>query len=101
MWIVIGAERFPPVLVRVDMTALPLNHFRYLKRLADLRRVNISDALSFLMGEVERSEENWIDLRWPGVEGTRDVDLAGWDRDAGDAAEGQPGLHGLLAKITR
>lgn len=58
------------------MTALPLNHYRHLKRLADLRRASIPEALDFLMRNVEPVDENWLDPRWGETDETRNVELA-------------------------
>lgn len=56
-----------------NMPSIPLNHFRHLKRLADLRRTSVDAAVQFLLENVEASDENWLDGRWPGVSGEREV----------------------------
>lgn len=64
------------------MTTIPLNHFRHLKRLADLRRCDVREALIFLMSfDSEPSDDNWLDQRWPNVEGEQKLSLGDYDRD--------------------
>jgi FkbM family methyltransferase len=61
------------------MTSLPLNHFYHLKRLADLRRCDVTEALGYLIQHIDPIDENWIDQRWTGVEGEFKIDLGGYD----------------------
>ena len=63
------------------MATLPLNHFRHLKRLADLRRCSVTDAVEYLVAHVEPVAENWIDVHWGEPDQERNVDLGGHDLD--------------------
>lgn len=59
------------------MTELPLHHFRHLKRLADLRRSTVDDAISYLTEAVDPSSNNWIDERFGVADETRKVTTTG------------------------
>ena len=62
--------------------SLPINHYRHLKRLADLRRCDVPTALNFLMkAKIAPLDDNWIDVRWPGVTGEQNVEMNGHSRD--------------------
>lgn len=63
------------------MSKLPVLQYRHLKRLADLRRCTVDEAVDFLFQNVEPSAESWIDTHWGKVEGEREVDLRGRDLD--------------------
>lgn len=65
----------------LPMNELPVLQYRHLKRLADLRRCPVDEAVDFLFQNVEPSAEAWIDLHWGEVEGVRKVDLRGRDLD--------------------
>lgn len=62
-------------------TELPLHHYRHLKRLADLRRCGVAEALEFVLDRVEPSAENWLDMHWGVTAETRRVELGGADAD--------------------
>lgn len=64
------------------MANLPLNHYRHLKRLADLRRCSVTEAVDYLMAHVDPVSRNWLDDRYgvPNEErainvGKHDIDL--------------------------
>lgn len=61
------------------MTPIPLHHFHHLKRLAELRRCSVSNALDYMMRHVEPKDDNWIDQRWGATDKTRSIDLLGHD----------------------
>lgn len=58
------------------MIQLPLNHFLHLKRLAELRRCNLSEALIYLFKFVEANPHNWIDEHWAFKDETRHIEFA-------------------------
>ncbi len=57
------------------MIHLPLNHFLHLKRLADLRRCTLPEAISYLFKFVEPNSHNWIDEHWEFKEEIRHLDV--------------------------
>ena len=57
------------------MIHLPLNHFLHLKRLADLRRCDLSEALTYLLKFVEPNSHNWIDEHWEFKKEIRHLDV--------------------------
>ncbi len=61
------------------MIALPLNHYKHLKRLADLRRCNINEAINYLMENVDPVEKNWIDDHYGESKEKKEIDIFGHD----------------------
>ena len=64
------------------MAALPLNHYRHLARLANLRRITIGEATDFLVANVDPNSENWIDEHFGFIDEEREIDLRGHDPDS-------------------
>jgi len=62
-----------------DRDRLPVNHFQYLKKLADLRRCSVDEALNYIVENVDPVEKNWIDEHLGVVEGERKINLGSHD----------------------
>lgn len=54
---------------------IPLNHYRHFKRLCLLRRSSEDEVLDYMMKKIEPLNNNWIDERWPDVEGSRNLNI--------------------------
>ena len=77
---------------------LPLHHYRHLKRLADLRRCTVVEALPFLIESVAPSDENWLDPHWGETDETRRVELG--DLDLGTVLAHIQGMPRNIRPVT-
>jgi FkbM family methyltransferase len=57
------------------MIQLPLNHYLHLKRLADLRRCKLPEAINYLFKAIEANPHNWIDEHWEFKNEIRSIDF--------------------------
>lgn len=80
------------------MTDIPLNHYRHLKRLADLRRCTVEEAIDFLFENVDTNGNNWIDQHFGYLDDVRNVDTG--DRSLDQLIERIQGLPRNIRPVT-
>jgi len=72
-------------------TQIPLHHYHHLKRLADLRRCSIQEALVYLMDNIPPVDNNWIDSHWGQTTETRGLTIGNHNlADVLDRIQGLP-----------
>lgn len=70
---------------------IPLNHYRHFKRLCLLRRSSEDEVLDYMMKKIEPLKNNWIDERWPEVEGFRNLNIKNYRiKDVINSIQGIP-----------
>ena len=80
------------------MIELPLGHYRHLKRLADLRRCSLSQAVEYLFAAVEADPGDWIDEHVNPSEEVRRLNACG--RSAEDLMDRIQGLPRNIRPVT-